>query len=65
MKKETASRGGCVDLIGQGFEVHTTLFQVTHDVNQVSHTAPQPVEFPHDQGVVFPQDIQRQLQAFS
>ena len=25
---------------------------------------PQPVEFPHDQCVVFPQNIQRQLQAF-
>ena len=47
MKKETASRGGRVDLIGKGFEMHTALFQV-------SHTTPQSVEFPHNQGVVFP-----------
>ena len=63
MEKEPAGRGGRVDLIGQGVEMHTALFQVTHDVNQVSHTTPQPVEFPHDQGIVFSQNIQRQLQA--
>ena len=56
MEKEPACRGGRVDLIGQEFEMNTSLFQVTYDVNQVSHTAPQPVEFPYNQGIVFPQD---------
>ena len=54
MEKETAGRSGRVDLIGQGFEVHTALLQVAHNVNQVFHTTSQPVEFPHDQGIVFP-----------
>ena len=64
MEKEPAGRGGRVNLIGQGFEMYTALFQVTHYVNQISHTAPQLVELPHDQGIVFPQDIQSVVKAF-
>ena len=64
MEKETPGRDRSFDLIGQGFEVHTALFQVTYDVDQVSNTTPQPVELLHDQGVVFLQHIQRQPQTY-
>ena len=60
MEKEPSGSGGRVNLICEGFEVYTALFQVSHDVNQVSHTASQPVEFSYDQGVVFSQYIKRQ-----
>ena len=43
--------------------MHAALLQVADDIHQVFYTAPQAIEFPHDQAVVFPQDIQRQFQA--
>ena len=57
MEKESPYRGGRVNLIVEGFEMYTALFQVTYDVDQVSHTAPQLVEYPHDQGIVLLLDI--------
>lgn len=59
MEKERVDRGGCIDLIGKGFDMHTALSQVTHDVNQAFYTASQSVEFPHDQSIIFSQDFQR------
>ena len=63
MEKEPPGRGGGINLIGQAFEMHAALLQVTDDGHQVLQAAPQPIEFPYHQAVIFPQDIQRQLQA--
>ena len=62
MEKETAGRGGRIDLVGQTFEVDAALRQVVDDGHQVFHTAPQPVKLPHDQAVISPQRLQCQLQ---
>ena len=51
MEKEAAGRGGGINLVGQGFEVYATLFQVADDGHQVLHVTSQPVEFPHDQAI--------------
>ena len=57
MKKESAGRGGRVDLIGQAFEVYATLLQVADEGHQVLQAAPQPIEFPYHQAVIFSQDL--------
>ena len=39
MKKEPAGRGGGVNLVRQGFEMHAALLQVTDDRHQVFDAA--------------------------
>ena len=43
--------------------MHAALLELADNGHQVFDTAPQPVEFPHDQAVIFPQHLQRAFQA--
>ena len=63
MEKEAAGHGGGINLVGQGFEVYATLFQVADDGHQVLHVTSQPVEFPHDQAITLPHCLKRERQA--
>jgi len=57
--KEESSEGYIsVDCISKTFELNFFPLQVRNQIYQILDAAAQPVQFPHDEGVVFPQYLQ-------
>ena len=52
--EEEASRSGtCIDRVGQAFELDALPLKFADKIHEVLYAAPEPVQFPDDEGISF------------
>jgi hypothetical protein len=59
MEEEATSRGAGVDAVCQTHEVDPIPFEAAHEVHELLHTPPEPVELPDDERVAPSKRVER------